>query len=101
MNRHQRRAQRAQARNAPADSPVGGTCWKQRPDPADPRFVLIEMRIPNGGLEAKSYAGLDASDRILRFCIGSLHGRAAGGQAEAKAALLSAANSLLDEEADN
>lgn len=74
MNRRQRLAQRAAARHAPPDSPVGGTRWTQRADPSDPRFALIEMRIPNGGQPEASYRGLDAADRITRFCAAYLKG---------------------------
>lgn len=75
MNRHQRRAQASASRHA-FKAGVGseGSWWKQRVDPADPRFVLIEMRIPNGGMPEAEYFGVDARDRIARFCTAYLEG---------------------------
>jgi hypothetical protein len=56
MNRRERRTLRREVH------------WRQGADPKDPRFVRIEIRIPNGGMPPASYEGDGAFDRIRRFC---------------------------------
>lgn len=72
MNRHTQR-QRDNLRNSPL---VAGHRWSQRVDPMDSRFVIVEFRfpIPNGEMSEAMYSGLEAKDRILRFCKGYLGG---------------------------
>lgn len=45
MNRHERRAQKANQHLPQADYAKGAS-WKQWPDPTDPKFLLVEMRLP-------------------------------------------------------
>jgi hypothetical protein len=81
VNRHDRRARAAQARGEPTDAEVerivAGARWKQRVDPDDPGYALIEFRIPIPDAAAypeTEYEGRAAYDRLNRF----LHAYVAG-----------------------
>lgn len=45
-----------------------GIWWSQKADPADPRFVLVEMRMPSDGGRPVRLTGLAARDELERFC---------------------------------
>lgn len=55
---------------------MNGVKWVQRVDETDRRFVVVTMRIPNGGMPTATYSGEAAADRIRRFCHGFLQGGA-------------------------
>jgi hypothetical protein len=67
MNREKRKAAASMNRDY-LKKMQSGTRWSQRVDPDDPDHVLIEMRIPNGGMPEAYYEGDAAHDRIKRFC---------------------------------
>ncbi len=56
------------------DGLINGHHWKQRMDPEDDRFVLIEMRLSTHGMPEFEYDGAGAADRIERFCFGFVEG---------------------------
>ena len=74
MNRHDRRAREAQMRKSPSDEEVkeivAGVRWKQRVDPSDGGYALIELRLPIPDPQEypeREYVGADAYDRLNRF----------------------------------
>jgi L-arabinose isomerase len=61
VNRHERRAMKANQRLPQADYAVGSS-WKQWPDPTNPAFVCVEMRLPvmSGSMRALAATDSDA-----------------------------------------
>jgi len=55
-----------------------GTRWQQRQVGG---FAVITISIPTVGMPPATYEGLEASDRLRRFCIGFLSGKAEGERA--------------------
>ncbi len=72
MNRRQRRSQASTARRAGVEDPAPlgeGYRWKQRQDPEDENYTIIEVRIPTRpGTPGASYAGRAAAERLATFC---------------------------------
>jgi len=79
MNRKQRRRAAAQSRKQPAVGPTRlfvpdelkpGIGWEQMIDPDDAEYILIEARIPKGGMQPGSWADKEAFMRMFEFCSG-------------------------------
>ncbi len=55
-----------------------GVHFKDRVDPADASFRLVELRIPHNPAELNygpfEYHDADAAERLRRFCVGYLSG---------------------------
>lgn len=80
MNRRVRRAAVAAARKRNQSLNPEGMWWTQRPDPKDPDWALIEMRIPAPQMLPATYQGVAVVERLMRFCTGIMAGYEAAEQ---------------------
>lgn len=61
-----------------AASLVDGMEFLQAPDPADPRFALIRVRLPSPGMPPATYRGREAAERMVRWMGNIAGGHLAG-----------------------
>jgi hypothetical protein len=75
MNRRDRRAQAAIGRPE-AEKWAAGSRWSQRPDPEDPTYALIEIRVPTGPnlMPEATYEGKAAAERLGLWARHYMHG---------------------------
>jgi len=71
MNRYERRRHASLERKHKIVSiepaTLDGFRWHQRADPSNPNYLLIEMRLPNGGMPPAKFTGAEARDRLVQW----------------------------------
>lgn len=87
MSRHDRRRAAATGQPSPEElrDLLAGCRWERKVDPDDPRFFLIEIRLPESDPDRaeETETGAEVEPRIVRFCNGFLSGYTGPGYKQA------------------